>query len=156
MKGSGDQDEPLARLRFKTSFPLIASALACVLFGSFLALGVRALWQLDGIPATSTFKEQMMHRKSRAMAQISDGLVRGDLRRVEASAEHMWEIGQALNWYMSSDLYENHEEIFHDSTNELIEAARQGDHAAAKESALRLERSCIDCHVLINRDQPRS
>lgn len=102
---------------------------------------------------TSTFNEQMMHRKTRTMEQILDGLVRGDLRRVQDSAEHMWKIGHRLNWYLSSPLYENNDEIFRDSTSALIEAARQRDHAAAKESALRLERSCIECHVLINREK---
>ncbi len=39
-----------------------------------------------------------------------------------------------------------------DSTADLIEAASERDHHAAKEAALRLERSCIECHALINRN----
>ena len=99
---------------------------------------------------TSTFNEQMMHRKTRTMEQILDGLVRGNMRRVEKSAEHMKSIGVHLNWYSSSELYENNDELFRQLTFELIEAAQHRDHDAAKESALRLERSCIECHALIN------
>jgi hypothetical protein len=102
MRDSNDQDNPLPRLARNKHFPLIAGALACVLFGAFMVLGVLVLWQLDDTPVTSTVKEQIMHRKTRTMAQISDGLVRGDLRRVEASAEGMWKIGQELNWYLAS------------------------------------------------------
>jgi predicted transposase YbfD/YdcC len=141
----------LTRLTRAESFPVIAGALACILIGALMALGVVTLWQLDDIPVTNTFKQQMMHRKTRTMTEITDGLVRGRLGGVEASAERMWQIGHTLNWYLSSDLYENNDEVFRDSTSELIEAARQRDYDAAKEAALRLERSCIECHALVNR-----
>ena len=152
MKKSNDQDRPMSRIHFTDRFWLITGALVCVLFGAFMAWGIRALWQLEDTRGTNTLKEQMMHRKTRTMEHILDGLVRGDLRRVEDSAEHMWTIGHRLNWYLSSPLYENNDEIFRDSTADLIEAAQQRDHDAAKESALRLERSCIECHALINRE----
>ena len=118
-----------------------------------LAWGVHALWQMEDIPATSTFKEQMMHRKTQAMEQILDGLVRGDLRRVEKSAEHMKSIGVHVNWYSSSEVYENNNDLFRQLTFDLIDAAQRRDHVAAKESALQLERSCIECHALINREK---
>ncbi len=140
-----------SRMSLFERFPLIVGAVACVLFGGLMALGVRALWQLDETPATSTFKEQMMHRKTRTMEQILDGLVRGDLRRVENSAERMWDIAGNLDWYMSNPLYEDNSIVFRESTAALIESARQRDHSVAKESALRLERSCIECHELINK-----
>ncbi|MCG8653598.1 MAG: hypothetical protein MI861_27420 [Pirellulales bacterium] len=129
----------------------MTGAVVCVLLGALMAWGVHGLWQLGDTPVTSTFQEQMMHRKTRTMEQILDGLVRGKLHRVEESALQMKSIGVHLNWYSSSSLYENHDEIFRDSTTELIEAAQNRDHDAAKESALRLERSCIECHALINR-----
>ncbi len=75
------------------------------------------------------------------------------MRSVEKSAEHMKSIGVHLDWYSSSELYESNDERFRQSTLELIEAAKNRDHEAAKESALRLERSCIECHALINFQQ---
>jgi hypothetical protein len=151
MRVRDDQDKPLPRWMLNKHFPLIAGGLACVLFGALMALGVHMLWQLDNTPVTGGPKERMMHQKTRTMMQISDGLVRGDLRRVESSAENMWRIGQSLNWHMSGSLYGDNNRIFRDTTRELLEAARQRDHTVAKESALRLERSCIECHELINR-----
>ena len=117
---------------------------------ALLGWGVHALWQMDDIPVTSTLNEQMMHRKTRTMEQILDGLVRGNMRSVEKSAEHMKSIGVHLDWYSSSELYENNDERFRQSTLDLIDAAQRRDHDAAKESALGLERSCIECHALIN------
>ncbi len=153
MKDSNDQDKTVPESTLTKPFPLIAGALICVLVGAFMAWGVHALWQLDDIPVTSTLQEQMMHRKTQTMGQILDGLVRGDLSRVEASAGRMWEIGHTLNWYLSIPLYEHNDEAFRDSTSALFDAAQRRDHDAAKESALRLERSCIECHALINRKE---
>lgn len=124
---------------------------AWLLFGAFLTWAFYAIWQRDNPMENDSFKEQMMHRKTRTMENVLDGLVRGDLNRVKDSADRMWEIGHSLNWYVSSPLYEDNDEVFRQSTAELIEAAREGDYEAAKESALRLERSCIECHALINR-----
>jgi hypothetical protein len=145
-----DLNEPLPRVKLTTHFPLIGGAIFCVLFGAFLGWGVHALWQMEDTPVTSTFNEQMMHRKTRTMEQILDGLVRGDLRRVEKSAEQMKSIGVHVNWYSSSEIYGNNSERFRQLTFELTDAAQRRDHVAAKESALLLERSCIDCHALIN------
>ncbi len=145
-----DQNKSLPRMMLAKHFPLVGGAIFCVLFGAFLAWGVHALWRMDDIPVTSTLKEQMMHRKTRTMEQILDGLVRGNMRSVEESALRMRSIGVHLNWYSSSELYESNDERFRQSTFDLIEAAQKPDYDAAKESALRLERSCIECHALIN------
>jgi cytochrome c556 len=154
MTDTEHQGNPLARLTQSESFPRLAGALVCVLIGAMLALGVRTLWTLEDIPATSSFKQQMMHQKTQTMVDITDGLVRGQLARVEESAQRMAKIGKTLNWYMSSELYENNDKVFRDATIELIAAAQQDDYEAAKESALRLERSCIECHALINFESP--
>ena len=131
-------------------FRRLAGALVCVLFGSLLGWGVHALWQMEATPGVDSLKEQMMHRKTRTMEQILDGLVRGNLRAVEKSAEQMKSIGIHLNWYSSSEMYQSNDQRFRQSTFDLIEAAQRRDHDAAKESALLLERSCIECHSIIN------
>ncbi len=131
---------------------LISGAIVCVLFGAFLSWSLHALWQMQDTPATSSVKERMMHKKTRTMEDILDGLVRGDLSRVEDAARQMWKLGDRLNWYLSSSLYKDNDEIFRDSTAALIEAAQRSDHDAAKEAALLIERSCIECHALINRE----
>ncbi len=150
MQHPNSQNHPQSRTRRTNRFQLLVGALVCLLSGGLMTMAVIALWKMDEIAITSTVQEQMMHRKTRTMEQILDGLVRGDLRRVQESAEHMQSIGQTINWYLSLPVYKRNDEIFRDSTLAVLEAARQGDHAAAKESALQLERSCIECHALIN------
>lgn len=155
MTDSMGQDKPFPRRANAERYWLIIGAMVCVLFGVFIAWGVHALWQLDNAEVTSTFEEQMMHRKSKTMADILDGLVRGRMHSVEKAAERMTSIGVHLNWYSSSELYENEDERFRESTLDLLQDAQNRDHDAAKESALRLERSCIECHALINsREKP--
>jgi hypothetical protein len=151
MRDSNDPEQPLGQSVLKKHFPLITGAVACILFGVVMASGVYWMWQMENTPVTGDFRGRVMHRKTRTMNLITDGLVRGELRRVQSSAETMWEIGQTLNWYLSSDQFEDNNRIFRDSTRDLVQAARQRDHDAAKEAALRLERSCIECHALINR-----
>jgi len=153
MSDSHDQDKPWSRLAESNRLPLVGAALGCVLFGVLMTLVIRGLWQLENTPVAGSFKEEMMHRKTRAMAEILEGLVREDLPSVEASAERMRGIGQKVQWYLSSSRYEDNDGVFRDSTHELIEASRRGDYADAKESALRLEMSCIRCHELINREK---
>lgn len=130
-------------------WPLVAGGAACALFGALMALAVISLWQIT-IPVTGTLKGEMMHRKTQAMSRITDALVRGDMRRVEAAAQHMWDIGESLNWYSSSELYEANDERFQAATASLFEAAQKSDRQQALEAALQLERSCIECHALIN------
>jgi len=153
MRDSDEQDEARSPNKHTGQWWLIGTIIGGVLFIALLAWGIYALWQLDEIPVRNTFRGQMMHRKSETMAVILDGLVRGDLGDVEDSAEQMWEIGDSLNWYMSSRRYGDNQERFRDSTAELIEAARQRDHSAAKESVFQLETSCIECHRLLGANQ---
>lgn len=154
MQDPNSQNRPQSRIRLTNRFQLLMGALICLLSGGLMTLAVIALWKMEAIPVTSTLQEQMMHRKTRTMEQILDGLVRGDLRRVEKSAENMRSIAQALNWYLSLPVYKRNDEIFRDSTLAVLEAARQGDYESAKESALRLERSCIECHALLHQAKP--
>ncbi|MEQ9408088.1 MAG: hypothetical protein RIK87_10205 [Fuerstiella sp.] len=148
---SSDQESGLHE-KFPPHVQIAAGALVCVLFGTLMGWAIHVLWKMDEtqVAGTDSFKEQMMHRKTRTMEQILDSLVRGNMRSVEKSARKMESIGVHLNWYSSSELYEENDERFRQSTLDLIEAAQNRDHDAAKESALRLERSCIECHELIN------
>lgn len=95
-----------------------------------------------------------MHRKTSAMQDILDGMIRGDLRRVETAADQMAAYGNTIEWYLAATEYQNHGESFRGAVDDLRTAARERDMDSAKEATLRLERSCIECHVLMNQ-QPR-
>ncbi len=89
-------------------------------------------------------------RKTTAMQAISDGMIRGDLRCVETTAKQLSAYGKAIQWYLSATAYEENGEKFQQSVDDLIAAAGKGDVNSAKEAVLRLERSCIDCHIVVN------
>lgn len=90
-----------------------------------------------------------MHRKTNAMHDILDGMIRGDLRRVETAANRMNDYGNTIEWYLSAAEYEKHGENFRGAVDHLRAAAGERDMDSAKEATLRLERSCIECHVLM-------
>ena len=119
-----------------------------------IAWSVLWLWQtaaeIDRNPFRNDAQAQMMHRKTTAMQAISDGLIRGDLRRVESTAKQLSAYGDAINWYLSATAYEKNGEKFQQSVGDLITAAGKRDMNSAKEVVLRLERSCIECHIVMN------
>jgi hypothetical protein len=129
-----------------------------VSFGTtiFLAIvwSVRWLWQtageLDRKPSRGGVAEQLMNRKSSAMQAILDGMIRGDLQRVNTAAKTMEDYGNTIEWYLSYPEYDKQAEGFRNSVEALQEAAAQGDGESAKEAVLELERSCMECHMAMN------
>lgn len=105
---------------------------------------------LMSIPMGGGLKSQMMHRKSVAMQTILEAMIRGDLRRVERAAKQLVDYRKTIENFLSSDEYEKYGEDFRKSVDDVIEAAAQKDQNSAKEAILRLERSCIECHLLMN------
>jgi hypothetical protein len=102
------------------------------------------------VPIGVGLKAQMMHRKTMAMQTILDGMIRGDLQRVEKAANQLVGYRDTIAQFISSAEYEKHGEDFRKSVDDVIDAAARKDLNSAKEATLRLERSCIECHLLMN------
>lgn len=133
---------------------LIAGVSGALLAIAAIVWSVRWLSQTAGEhgrnPSRGGLMDQMMHRKTSAMQDILDGMIRGNLRRVETAADQMTAYGNTIKWYLSSAEYEKHGEDFRGAVDDLRVAARERDMDSAKEATLRLERSCLECHVLMN------
>lgn len=150
-------------MRQPISLQLMIGVAGALLASVAIAWSFLWLWQrageIDRKPPQSGVKEQLMHRKTNAMQDILDGMIRGDLRRVETAANRMNDYGHAIGWYLSVDesvdksvdKYEHHGEEFHRAVADLLGASRGGDFNSAKEATLRLERSCMECHVVMNK-----
>jgi len=130
---------------------LAASAVAVWLF----------LWlwnvvaEIDRAPPRGGLKIGMMHRKSVAMQDILDGIIRDDWARVESAAERMETYGDTIQWYLSVSEYQANGESFRDATNDLQRFVREREMESAKEATLRLERSCLECHLQLNQRKQR-
>jgi len=133
---------------------LIAGVSVALLTIAALVWTVMWLWQtageIDRNPPQGGLKEQLMHRKTNAMHDILDGMIRGDLRRVETAANRMNDDGNTFEWYLSAAEYKKYGEDFRGAVDDLRTAAGERDMDSAKEATLRLERSCIECHVMMN------
>jgi len=144
-------------MRFPTAFQAIVG----VSFGTMTFLGivwsVHWLWQTAGEhdrnPPRGGVPEQLMNRKSSAMQDILDGMIRGDLKQVNAAAKRMEAYGDTIEWYLSHSEYDKHGERFRSSVDALQEATGRQDIESAKETVLELERSCIECHMVMNRQK---
>jgi hypothetical protein len=104
----------------------------------------------DSDPTRGTLTKQMMHRKSQAMENILDGMIREDYRRLDRGVERMKASSNMIEHFLNFPKYERLSEDFNKSLDDLREAASKKESEPAKEAVLRLERSCIECHILLN------
>ena len=124
------------------------------LMGALGSWGVHELLDLaderDERSSRSGLQSQMMRRKADALHDLLDGLVDGRLDRVEAAARSVRANAEGIDGYLSTDIYVRHGDAFFEAVEDVQQAARREDLETAKEAALRLERSCIGCHVLLS------
>jgi hypothetical protein len=108
---------------------------------------------IDRKPPRGGLKVGMMHRKSVAMQDILDGIIRNDWARVDSAAERMATYGDTIQWYLSVPEYQANGESFREATSDLRRFVQQRESESAKEATLRLERSCLECHLQLNQQQ---
>ena len=122
------------------------------LVGALGSWGVHELLGLAGErdkrPSRNEFQNQMMRRKADALHDLLDGMVDGQPGRVEDAAARVRANAKGIDSYLSTDIYIKHGDAFFEAVEDVQRAARREDLEAAKEAALRLERSCIECHML--------
>lgn len=94
--------------------------------------------------------QQMMARKSRTMEEIMDGMIREDFVRLQREAQSMKYYGTLINHFLAFPEYEKLSVEFDQSLDDLSDTAARKDASAAQEAVLRLQRSCIECHVILN------
>lgn len=135
----------------------ILMCLASAATGALLLWATQLIWhkaaEIDRNPSRTGVKSQLMHRKSEAMHDILDSMVSGNLQDVHSKAKRMERYGKTIDDFLASEAYKKYGADFHRAVDDLIVAAAQEDVDNAKEAALRLERSCIECHILLNTGQ---
>ncbi|QDU08393.1 hypothetical protein V202x_17610 [Gimesia aquarii] len=134
---------------------LILVMLGCTLFGAAMVLLFQLIWQAaeehERNPNRVNLRNQIMRRKTKTMHDILDGMIYGDLGRVETAANRMQKYSETINEFLLDPRYEKLSLEFDLSISELSDSAIRKDMDAAKEATLRLERNCIECHSHINR-----
>ncbi len=128
-----------------------------------IALGALALWFLqfawekvqehDANPRRASVKNQLMRRKASAMDDALHAAIRGNLSQVNAAAVRMKQSASTIDGFLATEVYKMHGDDFHSSIDDLLAATDAGDRDGTKEAILRLERSCIECHYLINQPE---
>lgn len=140
------------------SWMLTISVSAAV--GAFLFWFIQLIWQkageIDSAPSRYGFKNQVMHRKSKEMHDILDDMVAGDLERVQAAATRMKRYGNMISGFLKSESYDKYSVDFQQSVGDLTTAAGRNDFSNAQDAVLRLEKSCIECHQLLNNREIKS
>jgi len=126
----------------------VASVLLVIVAVSW---SVHWLWQtVAGNLPQGGLAQQMMHRKSRTMADILDGMIHEDFPQLYREAKRMASYNTTIERFLRFPEYERQSDEFKQSLEDLIVAAKGEDSDSSKEAVLRLERSCIECHVLLN------
>lgn len=135
-----------------------ANTLITVICG--IAIGAFAIWFLqfawekvqehDANPRRAGVKNQLMRRKAVAMEDALHAIIGGNLSQVNAAAVRMKQSAGKIDGFLATEIYKKHGDDFHGSIEELLAATTANDREATKVAILRLEKSCIDCHYLIN------
>ena len=135
----------------RSNFKLIAGLLAAMFAMVWIILW---LWDFtgryDSDQTRGTLSRQMMDRKSKTMEDILDGMIREDYSRLDRGAQWMKAYSDAIEHFLSFPEYAKLSDEFNQSLDDLRETASKKDSNPAKEAVLRLERSCIECHILLN------
>ncbi|HBJ37643.1 MAG TPA: hypothetical protein DDZ51_23380 [Planctomycetaceae bacterium] len=128
-----------------------------------IAIGALGLWFLqfawekvqehDASPQRANVKNQLMRRKAVAMEDALQAILGGNLSRVNAAAVRMKQSARTIDGFLATEVYKTHGDDFHGSIEDLITATAANDRDGAKEAILRLEKSCIECHYLINQPE---
>lgn len=135
---------------FRWALGILLGVAAAAAFLWLAQKAIRLAGEFDQNPRGPSLKSQMMRRKSNALDDIMRGMVRGNLARVDAGARRMQRYGRMVDGFLVTEAYEKHGEAFHQALRDLRAAAGEGDREEAKEATLRLERSCMECHFLID------
>jgi len=131
---------------------LVVIRVASVLLGIVaVSWSVHWLWQTlaENLPQGG-ISQQMMRRKSRTMADILDGMIHEDFPHLYREAKRMTSYNTTIEHFLHFPEYERQSDDFKQSLEDLIVAAKGEESDSSKEAVLRLERSCIECHILLN------
>ena len=112
--------------------------------------------KLESGPSRNSLTEQLMNRKSVALQEIMDSLVRSDFGGVSKAADKMKRLGDTADWFLRDEDYNDDGVHFRDSTMSLIDSANKKDYEAAALAYDELATSCIDCHRRILKQPTRS
>jgi len=140
------------------SFVVFYAILIVVLVAvvALLGFGLKYAAKLDSGPSRNSMTEQLMNRKSVALQEIMDSLVRSDFRGVSKAADKMKRLGDTAAWYLNENAFPDDGVHFRDSTMSLIDSANKRDYEAAALAYDELATSCIDCHRRILKKPSRS
>ena len=140
--------------RLPLPLAVLSGVVVAVLTFGFLQIAWKRAGEYDANPKRATVKNQLMRHKAEAMDDVLELVIAGRLADVSDAAGRVKDCSDAINGYLSTDVYQKYGEDFYAAIEDLRKAADAGDRGATKEAILRLERSCIECHFLI--DQPDS
>ena len=136
---------------------LTVFALAGVMIGVLAVVGIQAAWryvvafEADFVPPG--LQSRLMHRKSHALQDALEAVLRGKLDRVEPAVARIERYTDAMERFLDTDAYAVFGGEYRRSLDALKEAARRDDRKAAKAAILRVESACIDCHMLLNENE---
>lgn len=128
---------------------------ACgIAFGALVVWFLQFAWakvqEHDANPRRASVKNQLMRRKAVAMEDALHAIIGGNLPEVNSAAVRMKQSARTIDGFLATEVYKKHGDDFHGSLEDLITTTAAGDRDGAKEAILRVEKSCIECHYLIN------
>jgi hypothetical protein len=116
----------------------------------FAQFVIERIREHDANPRRVGVKNQLMRRKASAMDDALYAMIRGNMNQVNAAAVTMKQSASTIDGFLATEVYKKYGDDFYASIDQLLATTAANDQEGAKEAILRLEKSCIECHNLIN------
>lgn len=132
-----------------------------------LAFGLAALafcftaWEMTGseaeeaAPKNPVALKAFMQGKLDASRQVLHGVVTEDYEKIALGADQMRLMSMKADWnVLATKDYVTASKSFRRMTEQLAEAAKDGDLDAATLTHVKITMSCVDCHRLVRKRAP--
>ena len=125
---------------------IAASVCAVAMIIGIFAWSWRAVTRHDAAPAGHGLRTQLMQMKTRAMAELRDGLATENYEKLEEGIDRLREVNDAASWYLSDDRYGEAGSDFRRILEQFGGDVQGRQLSRAKRSFEELTASCVACH----------
>jgi hypothetical protein len=100
----------------------------------------------DASPTRVGVAGQFMELKSRAIAELREGLTTENYRRMKNGISRLHEVSVAASWFLPDEQYGDSGDNFREILNQIRQEVDERDLPSAKKTFTELTDSCIACH----------
>lgn len=136
-------------MNLKSLSVLGAALAAAFVFGGLSVWVYQKAAAFDEGDNQVSFKGKIMERKSDALQDLLDAVLRGNLKGAGAASLRLQQYSATIDGFLDSDMYVESGQAYTSALQQFREAASGEDWEAVKSAVIAIERSCLECHQVL-------